>query len=355
MSREIDHNRRRFLGTAAMAFAITSVDLFGFQIRLPFEGEFPALHGATAWLNSSPLEKASLRGKVVLINFWTYSCINWRRSLPYIRAWEKRYREYGLVVIGVHSPEFVFEKDIDNVRQASATMTIDYPIVLDNEYAIWRAFNNEFWPAFYFIDHKGHIRHQKFGEGDYDQSEAVIQQLLGDAGAQGFGFGFTPVNASGAEAAADWLDLKSAENYLGYERTQNFASSGGLTMNRPHDYTLPPKLKLNQWALMGSWTVEKQEIRLNTPNCRIAYGFHARDLHLVMGTEMRGTPIRFRILIDGQMPGSARGSDVDEHGEGVVNEPRMYHLLRQPQPIIDRKFEIEFLGAGVKAYSFTFG
>jgi thiol-disulfide isomerase/thioredoxin len=355
MSTEINYQRRRFLGAAGMTFAAASFDLFGSPVRLPIEGELPALRGATAWLNTEPLTTTGLHGRVVLVDFWTYSCINWRRSLPYVRAWAERYKEHGLVVVGVHTPEFAFERNLDNVRLAAKTAAIDYPVALDNDYAIWRAFNNEYWPALYFIDEKGRIRHHKFGEGDYDQSEMVIQQLLGEAGASGFGAGLASINAAGAEAAADWLDLRSSENYLGYERTENFASRGGLVMNKPHVYVSPAELKVNHWALAGDWTAEKQSIRLNAVEGHIAYQFHARDLHLVMGQEAQGKPVRFRALIDGQIPSDSRGSDVDERGYGTVVEPRMYHLIRQSKPIVDRRFEIEFLDPGVEAYDFTFG
>ncbi len=355
MSLALDHNRRRFLATAAMTFAAAPFNLFGTPMRLPVEGELPALRGATSWLNSEPLTKPGLHGKVVLVDFWTYSCINWRRSLPYVRAWSERYRDNGLVVIGVHSPEFGFEHEVDNVRSAAKAMMIDYPIAIDNDFAIWRAFENEFWPALYFIDEKGRIRHHKFGEGDYDQSEAVIQNLLTEAGAGGFGSGLARVSVAGPEFAADWFDLRSAENYLGYERTENFASPGGAVVNKSHSYELPKDLKLNHWALAGDWTVERQAIRLNTSNGRIVYQFHARDLHLVIGATAKGTPVRFRVLIDGQAPGAARGSDADEIGQGTIAEPRMYHLIRQPKPIVDRRLEIEFLDPGVDAFSFTFG
>jgi hypothetical protein len=234
-------------------------------------------------------------------------------------------------------------------------MMIDYPIAIDNDHTIWQAFNNEFWPALYFIDHKGQIRHHKFGEGDYDQSEAILQQLLADANAPRFGPGLASVIAEGPEADADWSDLKSMENYLGYERTENFASSGGLARKKSHLYVSPAALKLNHWALTGDWTAEKQAIRLNAAQGSIIYQFHARDLHLVMGPNSQGAPVRFRVLIDGQTPGAARGTDIDEDGQGTIVEPRMYHLVRQEKPIVDRRFEIEFLDPGMEAYSFTFG
>lgn len=355
MPEAIDHHRRRFLGAAGMTLATISYDLFGSARRLPVEGDLPALLGATAWLNSKPLTKTNLRGKVALVDFWTYSCINWRRSLPYVRAWSERYSAQGLVVIGVHSPEFAFERNIANVQWAASAMNINYPIAIDNDFAIWRAFNNEFWPALYLIDERGRIRHHKFGEGEYDRSEAAIQTLLSEAGAQTLGPGLAPIRAGGPELAPDWSDLKSGENYVGYERTENFTSPGGLAMNKPHSYVFPPDLNLNHWALSGNWMADKQSIRLTAPQGRIAYQFHARDLHLVMGPADSQAPVRFRLRLDGQIPGVARGTDVDAKGEGTVTESRMYHLIRQEKPVIDRRFEIEFIGPGLEAYSFTFG
>jgi thiol-disulfide isomerase/thioredoxin len=324
-------------------------------IRLPVEGEFPSLGGATGWLNSQPLTVAGLRGKVVVVDFWTYTCINWLRTLPYVRAWGEKYKDQGLVVIGVHTPEFEFEKNVDNVRWAAKDMKVDYPIALDSDYRIWRAFENEYWPALYFIDAKGHIRHHQFGEGDYDQSEKVIQQLLAEAGNSGIGHELVSVDARGAEAAADWNSLKSPENYVGYERTENFASPEGAAFDKRRVYAAPAALKLNQWALSGDWTVKRQATALNKANGRIVYQFHARDLNLVMGPAARGAPVRFRVLIDGKPPGAAHGSDVDSEGNGTAAEQRMYQLIRQPEPIADRQFEIEFLDSGVEAFAFTFG
>jgi thiol-disulfide isomerase/thioredoxin len=323
--------------------------------QMPIEGELPSLGGATEWLNSPPLTAAGLRGKVVLIDFWTYSCINWLRSLPYVRAWAEKYKNHGLVVIGVHTPEFVFENNVDNVRRAAKDMRVDYPIAIDNDYAIWRAFKNKYWPALYFVDAQGHIRHHHFGEGEYDQSEMIIQQLLSEAGIGGIGHELVSVDAHGAEAAADWGSMKSPETYVGYERAENFASPGGAVLDKRHVYAAPAQLKLNDWALSGDWTVEKQLTVLNKPNGRIAYRFHARDLHLVMGPAARGASVRFRVLIDGQAPGAAHGIDVDDQGNGTVTEQRMYQLIRQPKPIADRQFEIEFLDSGVEAFAFTFG
>jgi thiol-disulfide isomerase/thioredoxin len=324
-------------------------------VQLPIEGDFPSLGGATDWLNSKPLTPAGLRGKVVLIDFWTYSCINWRRTLPYVRAWADKYKNQGLVVIGVHAPEFEFEKNVDNVRQAAKEMKIDYPIAIDSDHAIWSAFNNEYWPALYFVDAQGHIRHHQFGEGDYEQSERIIQQLLAYPGVRNIGQELVSVDARGAEVAADWDDLKSPENYVGYERTDNFASPGGAVWDKGHVYVSPARFELNDWALSGDWTMEKQAVVLNKAGGWIAYRFHARDLHLVMGPATRGTSMRFRVLIDGQPPGAAHGSDIDDQGNGTVTEQRLYQLIRQSQPIDDRLFEIEFLDPGVEAFSFTFG
>jgi thiol-disulfide isomerase/thioredoxin len=296
-----------------------------------------------------------LRGKVVLIDVWTYTCINWLRTLPYVRAWAEKYKSQGLVVIGVHSPEFGFEKDIDNVRRAAKDMRVDYPIAIDSDHAVWRALDNEYWPALYFVDAQGRIRHHHFGEGEYERSETIIQQLLSEAGKSVIGQELVSVDARGAETAADWGNLKSPENYVGFERTENFASPGGAVLDKARVYVAPARLRLNQWALSGDWTVQKQLTVLNKPNGRIAYRFHARDLHLVMGPAERGTPVRFRVLIDGRPPGAAHGGDVDDQGNGTVTEQRLYQLIRQPKPIADRQFEIEFLDPGVEAFAFTFG
>jgi len=325
-------------------------------IQLRGEGEFPSLGGATEWLNSPPLTAYGLRGKVVLIDFWTYSCINWRRSLPYVRAWAQKYKDQGLVVIGVHSPEFEFEKDVDNVRWAAKDMGIDYPIAVDSDQAIWRAFRNDYWPALYFIDAQGHIRHHQFGEGDYERSERIIQQLLAEAGATGIGHALVSVDGPGAEAPADLGNLKSAENYIGYERTENFVSRDGTILDKRRTYVAPARLRLNHWALSGDWTIGMQAAVLDKADGRIVYCFHARDLNLIMGPTMPGASVHFRVLIDGQSPGVAHGADVDAQGNGTVTEPsRMYQLIRQPGPIADRQFEIEFLDPGVAAFDFTFG
>jgi len=324
-------------------------------VPLPIEGELPSFSGATAWLNSPPLSAADLRGKVVLIDFWTYTCINWLRTLPYVRAWADKYRDHGVVVIGVHTPEFSFEHDIENVRRAAKDMRIEYPIAIDNDYAIWSAFNNHYWPALYLVDAQGRIRYHQFGEGAYEQSEMILQQLLAEAGIGGIAHELVSVDAQGAEAAADWGDLRSPENYVGDARTENFASPGGAVLDQPRVYAAPARFSLNHWALAGDWTVESEATVLNKANGRIVYRFHARDLHLVMGPAERGTPVRFRVFIDGQAPGAAHGIDVDELGNGTATEQRLYQLIRQPKPIADRQFEIEFLDAGMEAFAFTFG
>jgi thiol-disulfide isomerase/thioredoxin len=382
MTEDIDHRRRR-LGIAAMTVAATALAavaasknrfaLTGAAMaaaaedkgvapqrapalaRLPIEGELPSFGGATGWLNSPPLTAAGLRGKVVLVEFWTYSCINWLRTLPYVRAWAEKYRDQGLVAIGVHSPEFDFEKDVDNVRRAAQGMRIDYPIAIDSDHAIWRAFNNEYWPALYFVDAEGHIRHHRFGEGGYEQSEIILRQLLLEAGNNGVGGELVTVDAGGVEAAADWASLKSPENYVGYERSENFASPGGAVPDRRHLYAAPTRLRLNHWALAGDWTIGKQATVLNKANGRVACRFHARDLHLVMGAATQGTSVRFRVLVDGQKPGAAHGIDIDDQGNGTVSEPRLYQLIRQPKPVADRRVEIEFLESGVAAFVLTFG
>ncbi len=323
--------------------------------RLPVEGELPSFSGATGWLNSPPLTPADLRGKVALVDFGTYTCINWLRQLPYARAWAGKYSGDGLVVIGVHTPEFGFEHDVDNVRRAVKSIRVDYPIVIDNDYAIWRAFDNHYWPALYCADAQGRIRHHHFGEGEYQQSEMIIQQLLTEAGSGGIGQGLVSPGLSGVEAPADWAALRSPETYTGYERTENFATPGGILPGRRHAYTAPAELRLNHWALSGDWTMEEQAATLNEAGGQIACRFHARDLHLVMGPAAPGTAVRFRVLLDGQPPGAAHGADVDSQGNGTVAEQRLHQLIRQPGTVTDRIFEITFLDPGVQAYVFTFG
>ena len=318
------------------------------QIQLPVEGEMPSFEGATGWLNSKPLTREELRGKVVLVEFWTYSCINWLRTDPYVGAWAEKYKDKGLVVIGVHTPEFEFEKSVDNVSRAAKDLKVDYPIAMDSDYRIWRAFNNRYWPALYFVDAQGRIRHHQFGEGEYELSERVIQKLLVEAGNSDVAQDIISVKGEGSKAAPDWENLRSPENYVGSDRTENFVSS-----DTDGIYTPPAQLSLNQWAISGEWTVSRNSISSNKPDGRIVYRFHARDLHLVMGSQK--DPVRFRVLIDGQPPGAAHGIDVDEQGTGTVAEPRMYQLIRQPGPIADRQFEIQFLDPGVYVFVFTFG
>jgi thiol-disulfide isomerase/thioredoxin len=324
-------------------------------VQLPVEGSLPSLAGATQWLNSPPLTPAALRGKVVLVDFWTYTCINWLRTLPYLRAWAERYQQHGLVVLGVHTPEFDVEHDLDNVRRAVKDLRVHYPVAVDNDYTIWSAFDNHYWPALYLVDAQGKIRHHRFGEGGYEESEMILQQLLAEAGSGGIGQDLVAVDPTGVEAAADWDSLRSPENYLGYQRTENFTSADGAVLDTPHVYALPTRLRLNQWALAGDWTVKRQAIVLNAPDGGIVYRFHARDLHLVMGPATPGTPVQFRVLLDGQPPAAAHGTDVDEAGDGTVTRPRLYQLIRQPGPITERTFEITFLDPGVQAYAFTFG
>jgi thiol-disulfide isomerase/thioredoxin len=315
----------------------------------------PSFAGAVEWRNSKPLTPAALRGNVVLVQFWTYTCVNWLRTLPYVRAWAEKYKGKGLVVIGVHTPEFGFEKNLDNIDRAMKEMRIEYPVAIDSNSAIWNAFGNAYWPAMYVIDARGRIRHHHFGEGDYEESERVIQQLLVEAGNRGIGNGLVSVDPRGLEVAADWNDLRSPENFLGYERTENFASPGGAAADKRHVYAVPARLGLNNWALSGQWTIEKEAVVLGEAGGRIAYRFHARDLNLIMGPRTRGTSLRFRVLVDGQPPGAARGGDVEASGYGTVSEQRTYQLIRQAKPIVDRQFEIAFLDPGVEAFDFTFG
>ncbi|WP_186101541.1 cytochrome c biogenesis protein DipZ [Burkholderia gladioli] len=325
---------------------------------LPVEGDAPSLAGATEWLNSPPLTNASLRGKVVLVDFWTYSCINCLRTLPYVKAWARKYRNDGLVVIGVHAPEFAFERDIGNVKKATHDLGVTYPVAIDNGYSIWRAFNNEYWPAHYFIDAQGRVRYHHFGEGDYVQSERAIQQLLVEAGhpdAAQVPLGIDGPAASGAQAAADNADMRSPETYVGYARAENFSSPGGQLHDREHDYAAPAQPGLDDWGLAGAWSVAEQQATLAKPGGRIVYRFHARDLHLVLGPGKNGTPVRFRVTIDGTAPGASHGADVNADGVGTVTGQRLYQLIRQSGPIVDHTFSIEFLDPGVQAFAFTFG
>jgi len=327
----------------------------GAAVQMPIAGDLPDLDGATAWLNSEPLTPAGLRGQVVLVEFCTYSCVNWLRTIPYVQAWSDRYRDHGLVVIGAHSPEFGFEHDVEKVQTALRSMGVDFPIAVDSDFAVWRAFDNAYWPALYFADAEGRIRHHHFGEENYERSERVIQQLIADAGRDGFGEGLVSVEPDGVELAADWKTLESPETYVGYARASGFASPGGLVRDRSHVYEEPSQLDLNQWSLAGDWTLARQPATLNEPGGRIAHRFHARDLNLVLGTQADGGPVRFLVLIDGEPPDGAGGIDLDGEGNGTVTESRCYQLIRQPGSVSDRTFEITFLDAGVQAYVFTFG
>jgi cytochrome c biogenesis protein CcdA/thiol-disulfide isomerase/thioredoxin len=316
--------------------------------------ELPDLSGAVAWLNSPPLNRDQLKGHVVLIDFWTYSCINCLRSIPYVRAWADRYKDSGLVVIGVHTPEFAFEKDLDNVKRAVSEFKITYPVALDDDYKIWKAFNNSYWPADYLIDATGKIRHHHFGEGKYDETEEQIQELLKEHNGQLSVNGLVKVAATGAEAAPD-SDVESPETYVGYDRADSFLSPGGLKQDAAHVYSLPKHLELNQWGLSGNWTDHKQVASLDSTRGKIVYRFHARDVHLVLGPAANGKPVRFRVLIDGKAPGANHGVDTDAQGDGKIVDHRLYQLIRQKDPIEDRTFEIEFLDPGAQAFAFTFG
>ena len=321
---------------------------------LPVEGVMPPLTGATTWINTPPLTTEQLRGKVVVVDFWTYSCINCIRSIPYVRAWAEKYKDQGLVVIGVHTPEFAFEKSEANVRQNVQRLGITYPVAMDNDFAIWRAFRNQYWPAHYFIDAQGQIRHHHFGEGDYAGSERVIQQLLKEAGAAGLANDVVRVQASGAEAAADMGQVASPETYVGYARAENFRSPGGLARDGVKTYAGAP-LQLNDWSLAGDWRVTREHADLQKAGGRVSFRFKARDLHLVMGPSQTGATPRFRVTIDGAAPGVDAGSDIDAQGLGRIQGERLYQLIRQVGPVRECTFEIEFLDPGVQVFAFTFG
>ncbi|MDK2745945.1 MAG: cytochrome c biogenesis protein DipZ [Brevundimonas sp.] len=322
--------------------------------NLPVEGQLPAFTGATTCINSPPLTPEQLRGKVVVVDFWTYSCINCLRALPYVRAWAEKYKDQGLVVIGVHTPEFAFEKSEANVRDAVRRLGVDYPVAMDNDFAIWRAFKNQYWPAHYFIDAQGRIRHHHFGEGDYEGSERVIQQLLKESGAADVAADVVQIQAQGAEAAAAMDQLGSPETYVGYARAENFRSPGGLARDAVKTYVASP-LDLNDWSLVGRWRVTREHAELATAGGRVSFRFKARDLHLVMGPGATGATPRFRVLIDGQAPGADAGSDIDAKGVGRIDQQRLYQLIRQSGPVRERIFEIEFLDPGVQVFAFTFG
>jgi thiol-disulfide isomerase/thioredoxin len=324
------------------------MSLFGTRQPLPSEGHIPPLDGATAWLNSEPLDPAELRGHVVLVNFWTLTCINWLRQEPYVRAWSQAYRDEGLIVVGVHTPEFTFEHDIAGVRRATEARAIDYPVALDNDYEVWSAFANHYWPALYFVDTDGVIRDQHFGEGRYEQSERVIQRLLGVEREP------VSVEGLGVEAEADWKHLRTPETYLGYERGERFASPGAAALDERRAYELPEPLPSNHWALAGEWTIEREKAVLDQGGGSVAYRFDARDAHLVLSPGARD-PIAFRVLLDGEAPGPSHGVDIDEDGNGLLGDGRLYQLVREHDRVRERTLEITFLEPGAEAYAFTFG
>jgi hypothetical protein len=350
-----DRDRRAFLGSAAMTLAAAELGGLG-PAALTAGGsrQLTTLGDATAWLNSPPLSAASLVGKPVLVQFGTYTCINWLRTLPYTRAWQQRYMP-GLAVVGVHTPEFPFEKDLDNVRRALQHLDVGFPVGLDNDFAIWRAFDNHYWPALYLLDARGRVRYSHFGEGAYERSERSIQQVLAVAAGRSGAGGGAPVAATAFEVQADWQNLRSPEIYLGHDRGEGLASPGGASLAKRRAYTVPSRLDLNRWALEGDWTIDRQAARLGGATGRLVCRFHARDVHLVLGPARREAPVRVRVSIDGQPPGAARGADVDAYGAGTVLDQRLYQLVRQTGPIVDRTFEIAFLDAGVEAFAFTFG
>ncbi len=325
------------------------------SMRLPLEGELPSFDGATEWVNSQPLTRPAVRGRAVLVSFGTYTCINWIRTLPYVRAWADKYSGQGLAVIGVQTPEFEFEGNLDNVHRALTDMDVRYPVAVDNDYAIWRAFANNYWPALYFGDAEGRARHHYFGEGEYVESERVLQALLAEAGVNNIDREVVQIAPRGVELGADWDNLGSPENYLGYRRTEGFASPGGPVLDERRVYTTPPSLRRNEWALSGDWRMSMVSVSLAEPGGVISCRFHARDLHLVMGPAMGQGPVRFRVRLDGEAPAAAHGLDVDDDGNGTVTWHRLYQLVRQPGPVAERLLEAEFLDPGLEAFVFTFG
>ena len=321
---------------------------------LAFEGRLPGFEGATGWLNSPQLTPEEVRGKVVLVDFWTYTCINWLRTLAWVRAWWEKYESQGLVVIGVHTPEFPFERDEDNVSEAVQEMAVRYPVALDPDFGVWNAFSNSYWPAIYIADMDGRIRYHHYGEGDYEECERVVQRLLRDAG-HDVDDELVTVEPEGFEVQADWSQLKTPETYVGYQQAQNFASSGDLVLDDPREYSIPEPLNPNEWALAGRWAIESRAGVADEPGARIAFRFHARDVNLVMGPRPGGTSIPFRVTIDGEPPGDAHGFDVDAQGNGTLHQQRLYQLVREPGAITDRTIEVTFRQPGAEAYCFTFG
>jgi thiol-disulfide isomerase/thioredoxin len=359
MRDSINQERRRFISSAAAALGAARLGAVGSAVQQMAcaalterdEGALPSLSGATQWLNSPPLTPAGLRGKIVLVDFWTYTCVNWLRTLPYVRAWDEKYRDKGLVVIGAHTPEFPFEKDIDNVRWAAKEMDVNYPIAVDSDYGVWRAFDNNYWPAVYVADVNGRIRYHHFGEGAYDETERVVQRLLSESGRK-IGNELVKVTPRGLEVAADYGTLRSPESYLGYEKAEAFASDP--LQDAPRAYTVA-RLALNQWALAGNWTVKGGAAELNEPNGKIVYHFHARDVNLIMGPPLGSPPVRFTVKVDGKPPGAAHGTDIDDRGNGAAARQRTYQLVRLQTRVADREFEIQFANPGVEAFCFTFG
>ena len=329
--------------------------LAGDAAALPVEGRLASFEGATSWLNTDPLTPEGLRGRVVVVDFWTYTCVNWLRTLPYVRAWAAKYADAGLTVVGVHTPEFGFERDLDNVVAQSRRLGVEYPVAVDSAYGVWRAYDNHFWPALYLADGEGRIRFHHFGEGEYAMTEMVIQQLLIEAGADGIDQGLADVDPQGLEVAADWRTLESPETYTGYGQASGFAQQGVARYDEPHAYDASGDLPLNHWELSGTWNVAQQAAISTEPGGRIAFQFHARDVNLVMGPASREHRVRYRVLLDGRPVGDGHGTDVGPDGSGSVDAQRTYQLVRQPGAIAERRFEIEFLDPGVEAYCFTFG
>jgi len=325
------------------------------RLALADEGPMPDLGGAVGWLNSAPLNRKSLRGKVVLVDFWTYTCINSLRPLPYVKTWAAKYKDAGLIVIGAHTPEFSFEKHRDNVENAVQRLRVTYPVAIDSNYEIWRAFNNQYWPAQYLIDGRGRIRYHHFGEGDYGELEHAIQALLRENGPTDLDANLVSVSGEGVETAPDFSNQRSPETYLGYRQTEHFSSPERLTHDSQRTYSSPARLSLNQWALSGSWKVGEESAVPQEAGGKIIFRFHSRDLNLVLAPTKDGKPVRFRVKLDGSTPGGNCGSDATPDGTGEVHEPRLYQLIRQKGPIEDRTFEIEFLDPGVQALDFTFG
>jgi thiol-disulfide isomerase/thioredoxin len=342
-------NRAFLIGAAALIFGVAAI-----AAGARDEERMPDFDGTVAWLNSAPLSRKSLRGKVVLVNFWTYSCINSLRELPYMRAWAAKYKDAGLMVIGVHAPEFGFEKDAANVKHAVSDLKVAYPIPIDSNHSIWSAFRNEYWPADYFVDAKGRIRYHHFGEGEYEKSERVIQTLLRENGATGLDESTVRITADGAEAPPS-EDVRSAETYVGYARAENFASPERMTRDSRRTYSLPAKPALNQWGFAGSWRAGAESGKLETAPGKIVFRFHSRDLHMVLGPAKNGVPVRFKVKLDGVAPRDNHGSDSGADGTGEIRQPRMYQLIRQKGPVKDVTFEIEFFDPGVEVFSFTFG